>query len=207
VSEFLQQSSVSDWIDAEVHGLDASRKLWERYIDQVVAACDSRLKGNLRRTLTAEDLAQEVFQDFFLGLRSRSFARLRNRDDLIRVLTMLVERITVDHQRRHHSLKRGAGRVAAFSELSTNTTEMLNHEVLQPRLSDKGPADEAALRQLLLSLSPELTDPALQDLVCDRIMGHTLEEIAERNELSQRTVMRKLGIFFEKLRARDQQSR
>ncbi|MFM8286832.1 MAG: ECF-type sigma factor [Planctomycetaceae bacterium] len=207
MSEFLQQSSVTDWIDAEVHGLDASRKLWERYIDQVITACDSRLKGNLRRTLTAEDLAQEVFQDFFLGLRSRSFARLRNRDDLIKLLSILVERITVDHQRRHHALKRGGGRVAVFTDLSTATTEKLEKEVLQWGLSDVGPTDETGLRQLLLSLSPELTDPTLQDLVCDRIMGHTLEEIAERNQLSQRSVIRKLGNFFEKLRRRDQQPR
>ncbi len=65
--EFHSQSSVTDWVLAEACGLDASRKLWERYITDVIRACEARLSRNQKRSISADDLAQEVFHDFFVG--------------------------------------------------------------------------------------------------------------------------------------------
>lgn len=196
------QSSVTDWILAESRGLDASRQLWERYIADVVRACEMRLTRNQRRSLSGEDLAQEVFQDFFLGLRTHSFSRLRNRRDVQQILGMLVERTAIDCRRRHQSAKAGAGRVQAFSELALGEPDGLSSLLKNPAALLEDPASETELRQLLQALVPDMTDPQLQNIVCDRIMGCTIEEIAERNHLSEHTVQRKLRLLIRRLKSR-----
>ena len=195
-------SSVTEWVLAERRGLDASRKLWKRYIADVVRACESRLTRNQRRSHSGEDLAQEVFHDFFLGLRSHTFARLRNRRDVQQILGMLVERTAIDCRRRHQSAKSGAGRVQVFSELESGESDGLSGLLKNSSVVPEDPRDEAELRQLLQALVPDLTDPKLQNIVCDRIMGCTIEEIAERNHLSEHTVQRKLRLLIRRLQSR-----
>ena len=63
---------------------------------------------------------------------------------------------------------------------------------------------EAELRQLLLTLVPDLTDPEMQDIACDRIMGFSIEEIARERSLTEHRVSRKLRFLILKLRARTQ---
>lgn len=202
MSDCSHHSSVTEWVLAETRGLDASRKLWERYIADVVRACESRLTRNQRRSLSGEDLAQEVFHDFFLGLRTHSFSRLRNRRDVQQILGMLVERTAIDCRRRHQSAKAGAGRVQAFSELASGEPDGLSSLLKNPTALLEDPAGETELRQLLQALVPDMTDPQLQNIVCDRIMGCTIEEIAERNHLSEHTVQRKLRLLIRRLKSR-----
>ncbi len=200
----IEQSSVTDWVLAEANGFDASRQLWERYVSEVVQACHARLTPNQRRTISAEDLAQEVFRDFFLGLRSNGFKRLRNRDDVRQILAMLVERISIDQWRRHDAARAGSGQVRTFSELESSTANdsgrAFDNLVARPAY----PKDEAELRQLLMTLVPDLDDPELQDIACDRIMGLSIEEIARERSLTEHRVSRKLRFLILKLRARTQ---
>lgn len=202
MSDSNHRSSVTDWVLAESRGLDASQQLWQRYIVDVVRACEARLTRNQRRSLSGEDLAQEVFHDFFVGLRSHAFSRLRDRRDVQQILTMLVERTAIDCRRRHQSVKAGGGRVQAFSELDTSEHDGLAHSLTTRPILLEVPSDEAELRRLLQTLVPDLTDPRLQNIVCDRIMGCTLEEIAQRNQLSEHTVGRKLRLLIRRLQSR-----
>lgn len=195
----VQHGSVTEWVSLEKAGIDASRKLWGRYVDEVVRACAARIPPALRRTVAAEDLAQEVFKDFFLGIRRGAFPRLENRADVRQILGMLAERIAIDHRRHHLSLKAGGGKVMAFAQLEPAAPGM---SVGDARSPSQGPADEADLRALLISLVPDLTDPLLQDLVCDRIMGFSIAETAGRRGISTRSVIRKLQLFIRSLRAR-----
>lgn len=202
MSDSNHRSSVTDWILAESRGLDASRQLWERYVADVVRACEARLSRNQRRSLSGEDLAQEVFYDFFLGLRTHAFSRLRNRGDVQQILAMLVKRTVIDCGRRHQAVKAGGGRVQAFSELEPPDHDGLAHLLTRPSHPLDESTNEAELRQLLRTLIPDVADHQLQDIVCDRIMGCTLEEIAQRNQLCEYTVGRKLRLLIRRLQAR-----
>lgn len=207
MSDSNHRSSVTDWVLAESRGLDASRKLWERYTADVIRACEARLSRNQKRSISAEDLAQEVFHDFFLGLRAHSFTRLKDRRDVHQILVMLINRISIDHRRRHEAVKAGSGRVVAFADLdSSHSTPMPAWPDTIPA-SPSAPADEAELRRLLLSLFPSLTDPRLQDLVCDRIMGCTIGEIASNQGMTEHQVSRKLQLLIRQLRSRFQSAR
>jgi RNA polymerase sigma factor (sigma-70 family) len=199
-----QQSSVTEWVLAETQGFDASRKLWERYLSEVVRACEARLTPNQRRSISAEDLAQEVFRDFFLGLRSQGFKRLRDREDVRQILAMLVERISIDQWRRHAAVHAGSGEVRLFSELESACAIESGHSFDNLVARPTAPSDEAELRQLLLTLVPDLTDPEMQDIACDRIMGFSIEEIARERSLTEHRVSRKLRFLILKLRASTQ---
>jgi len=198
------QSSVTDWILAERRGLDASRQLWERYIADVVRACELRLTRNQRRSLSGEDLAQEVFHDFFVGLRSHRFTRLRDRGDVRTILTMLVDRTVIDYQRRHSSAKAGAGKVWAFSELEGAIPPQVPPPLESVAAPLEAPTNDQEVRRLLLALVPDLTDPQLQDLVCDRIKGYTVDEIARNNNVSEHAVYRKLRLVIRRMQSRIQ---
>lgn len=194
--------SVTEWIALEKAGVDASRKLWERYVDDVVAACQSRLSPNQRRSVGGADLAQEVFRDFFVGLRGGVFPRLRDRRDVRQILAMLAARTAIDHRRRHRAQKAGSGRVIAFAEIGPATPGPRVRITFDCPDRDRAPGDEAEVRSRLLSLAPEFAEPAIQDLACDRIMGFTIGEIAARNGMSPRTVIRKLQLLVRRLEAR-----
>lgn len=195
------QSSVTHWVEAEKAGRDASQKLWDRYVDDVVRACEARLPPSLRRSVSGDDLAQEVFGDFFLGLRSHAFPRLNNRRDVKQILLMLAERVTIDHRRRHGAQKAGGGRVVSFTEIARPTGDDAP-AAADPAARPESPADEADVRRLLVAFSPDLADPLLQDLVCDRMMGFTVEETAARHGISGRSVIRKLQLLIRRLEAR-----
>lgn len=194
--------SVTAWIAVEKAGGDASREIWERYLDRVIAACQSRLSPNQRRTVSGADLAQEVFRDFFIGLRAGTFPKLRDRRDVQQILDMLAARTAIDHRRRHAALKAGAGRVIAFAEIEPATPGARVRTAFDCPDRAHAPGDEAEVRWRLESLAPELAEPVLQDLACDRIMGFTIGEIATRNGLSPRTVIRKLQLLIRRLEAR-----
>lgn len=194
--------SVTEWIAVEKAGGDASREIWERYIDHVVAACEARLTANQRRAVSGADLAQEVFRDFFIGLRAGAFPKLCDRGDVRQILDMLAARTAIDHRRRHVALKAGAGRVIAFADIEPATPGARVRTAFDCPDRDHAPGDEAEVRRRLESLAPELSEPTLQDLACDRIMGFTIGEIAARNGLSPRTVIRKLQLLVRRLEAR-----
>lgn len=181
--------SVTEWVNVQKAGGDASRELWERYIDEVVRACDARLTPNERRAASGGDLAQEVFRDFFAGIREGVFPRLENRRDVVQILRMLAARAAIDHRRHHRAQKAGGGRVLAFAELDPEASGMAACDV---PARPAAPADEEELRAVLQEVAPHVADPLLQNLVCDRIMGYTNEEIALRRGVSRRTVVRRL---------------
>lgn len=196
------ESSVSDWVEAEKGGRDAARKLWERYVADVVQACEARLTASQRRCLSGEDIAQEVFHDFFIGIRSRAFPRLNDRNDVRQILEMLVERTCIDHHRRHSARKAGGGKVLAFTDVDPPPPGTNGMAIDDVPARQAMPIDEAGLRRALAALVPDLTDPLLQDLVSDRIMGFTAEEIAERQGISIRSVYRKLRVVIRTLQSR-----
>lgn len=188
-----EHGSVTEWVNLHKAGGDASRQLWQRYVDDVVRACGLRISANQRRTIAAEDMAQEVFHDFFVGIRRGAFPRLENRNDVRQILCMLVERIAIDHARHHRAGKSGGGTVVAFAQLDAAVAgATVGLAVAKP----SGPTTEQELRDLLVALVPGLTDVFLQDLVCDRIMGFTIAEIAGRRGISVRSVIRKLQAFI-----------
>lgn len=88
-----------------------------------------------------------------------------------------------------HVQKAGGDKVLAFAQLDPRSSGSGVREPVAPRPS---PADEAELRATLQEVAPHVTDELPQNLVCDRIMGYTIEEMAPRQGIARRTVLRRL---------------
>jgi RNA polymerase sigma-70 factor (ECF subfamily) len=86
------------------HGdADAARKLFERYVDRLVALARRRLSQSMASRVDPEDIVQSVFRTFFGRLEEGRF-QLEQKDDLCKLLV----RITV-----HKTLRQVAYQTAA----------------------------------------------------------------------------------------------
>ncbi len=188
--------SVSDWIvSLKRNTATASTNIWHRYVDQLVREADRRLKSMPRRSLDADDIAQEAFAAFFRGVAENRFSKLDDRADLWSLLVMLAERRAMDHMRREFSHGRGENRVRGDSvmEPGGNHTGSVGFDNLEgPPVT---PESAEALLTLIQRSFPELADEELQRIALDRASNYSVAEIAQRHRLSQRTTERKLELI------------
>jgi DNA-directed RNA polymerase specialized sigma24 family protein len=137
-------------------------------------------------------VALSVFDTFCRGLENGRFPRLKDRDDLWRVLVMLTARKAlrqVQHERRQ---KRGKGKVVTEADLPP------------------GPEGEAAALDCIIGREPSpefaaqvaeecgrllhmLGDERLRRIARWRMEGHTNREIAAKLGCLERTVERKMA--------------
>ena len=198
--EFSQSSasSVTEWL----HGLkagsvEASGKIWLRYVEQLVRVAEQRLKNLPRRSLDGDDIAQEAFTGFFRGVRENSFLKLDDRCDLWQLLITLADRRATDALRRELAERRGEGQVRGDSVVSQDgdcsaVSEAGFDNIAGPPVT---PDSADALILVIQRSFPELSDTELQEIALDRVSGYSTEEIAGRRGVALRTVERKLAII------------
>jgi len=191
-------SSVTEWL----HGLkagrvDASGKIWLRYVEQLIRVAEQRLKHLPRRMIEGDDIAQEAFAGFFRGVRENSFVKLDDRCDLWQLLITLADRRATDALRRELAERRGEGRVRGDSVVSqdgdTSGAGRAGFDNIAGPPVTPDCAD--ALIRVIQRSFPELADTELQEIALDRISGYSTEEIAKRRGVALRTVERKLAII------------
>jgi DNA-directed RNA polymerase specialized sigma24 family protein len=197
------QSSVTDWIAGLKRGADdASRKIWHRYVEQLVREADRRLKIMPRRVAAGDDIAQEAFAAFFRGVESNRFLRLEDRHDLWQVLIMLADRRAKDHIRRQLGPQRGAGQVRGDSVLEPPADRSVSGAagfdiIAAPPVT---PESAEALIRLIQRSFPELADEQLQRIALDRVANYSVQEIARRHGIGLRTAERKLELICQILK-------
>jgi DNA-directed RNA polymerase specialized sigma24 family protein len=203
-----EASSVTEWLDGLKTGnTDASQKLWERYIGQVVHIAHRRLGGRPRRASDEQDIAQEVFATFYRCAEEGRFARLDDRNDLWQVLVMLTDRKAKQHLRGELADKRGAGDVRGESALHgswlSNTTAGAggfgNVAGIEPT-----PDSVDKITGLLECSLQHLPSEELRTLMVDKLMGYSDREIATQRNMSLRSVERKLQIIRQFLLREDE---
>jgi RNA polymerase sigma factor (sigma-70 family) len=191
-------SSVTDWIGSLKRGSEeASLKIWQRYVAQLVQSAEWRLKSMPRRTADGDDIAQEAFAAFFRGVEMQRFPKLEDRHDLWQVLIMLADRRAKDHMRKHLAPQRGQGLVRGDSvmepsaDLSGSAAAGFENVAAPPVT----PESVEALIWLIQRSFPELADEQLQKIALDRAANYSVAEIAQRYGISKRTVERKLELI------------
>lgn len=191
--------SVTEWLNVIKSGdADASQKLWERYVGQVVRIAHRRLGGRPRRAADEHDIAQEVFASFFRCAEEGRFARLDDRNDFWQVLVLLTDRKAKELLRRELADKRGAGDVrgesALYGNLGGDRTAsaggLSNVAALEPT-----PESVDSIIGLLERSMLHVPSEDLRPLLLDKLMGYSDREIATRREISLRSVERKLQII------------
>jgi DNA-directed RNA polymerase specialized sigma24 family protein len=137
-----------------------------------------------------EDVALSAFNSFLRGVEAGRFPQLADRDDLWRLLLVITERkaiYVIAHERR---VKRGGGKVChagaveGESSGSPGLDGVVGHE---PTPDQAAQIAEECGRLLAL-----LDDETLRRVALAKMEGSTNREIAERLDLSEPTIERKL---------------
>ncbi len=175
----------------------AVRGIWSRYFPRLIALARATLNGRPRRVSDEEDAAISAFASFWERADKGEFAKLTNRKSLWALLAVLTIRKALKQARDESRQKRGGGNVVTESDI-THWME--------------GQRPTSPLTEAAASLSPEefdfqasdlikgLPSPQLRSIAILRMMDHTVMEIANKMELSDGQVRRKLRVIRTLLR-------
>lgn len=197
------EASVTAWIrDLKHADDDAARKLWDRYFERLVRMAERKLGDASRRVADGEDVALSVFQTLCAGAAAGQFQQLTHRDDLWKLLVAITSMKAVDQIRRQTSQKRGSGEVRGDSIVMG-----------QGPGGDAGGDGPAGFEQFIaqeptpeyLALLNEehqrllglLRDDTQRQIAELRMQGYANQEIADKLNLSIRSVERKLNLIRE----------
>jgi DNA-directed RNA polymerase specialized sigma24 family protein len=187
--------SVSCWLNAlknDTSWEEPTRKIWERYFEQLLTVAGRRLTPARRGCADEEDVVLEAFDSFFRGVRAGRFSRLENRHDLWHILGVLTARKAVNAAKKEQRLKRGGGK-ARVGHNPHDSRDMM--EAAVPASPELSPDLAAIATEEVQRLLRDLGDDQLRDVAVWRMEGYTNAEIAERIGRKERTVERKLKII------------
>jgi len=170
----------------------AERVLCDRYFERLSDLAGLRLSATAVRHADGEDVANDAFHRFFEAARRQGFDKLKNRDDLWKILCSIATRIVVDEIRSELAQKRGGGQVRREADLARNDGEQAFRldEVadLQPE-----PDMVVALADDVAAFLDRLGDDDLRMILELRSIGCSEKEIAKKTGLSLRSVQRRFS--------------
>ena len=181
----MTTDSITRWFDALKHSdEEAARKLWDRYVQRLIAAARKRLGAAPRRMADEEDVAISVFDTLCRGAARGRFPKLTDREDLWKLLLVLTRQKAVDQIRHNVRQKRGGGLVRGDSIFGDETSA--------------GGFDQFLASDPTPEFLKKLRDDTLRQVALGRMAGESNDEIAEMLGISTRAVERKFQMIRKK---------
>lgn len=187
----MSSHSVSILLEAMKDGdEDARNKIAQRYFEKVAAIAEKKVR--LCRTTGGEDVAAEVFAQFFKTLSTKGYSELNDRNNLWAILSTMMEGHSKNAIRHSLAEKRDARRTQ--SQDNDSSPGFDNYGSIDPSESD--------VDELLETLEKALGQlaPGIREIATLRMQGHSIAEIAEKMDSSKATVERRLKIARERWR-------
>ena len=191
------EGSVTGWIGDLKNGEpDAAGRLWQRDFAGLVRLARKKLEASPRAAAVEdeEDAALSAFHSLCAGAAAGRFDRLKDRDDLWRLLVVITMRKVCDQIRRQHKLKRGGGRVvaeAALAGLDPDSPGGFDQFIGREPV----PEFAAMLAEEFQARLDSLPDESLRQVALWKLEGYSSDEIADRLGCVSRTVNRKLDLI------------
>jgi DNA-directed RNA polymerase specialized sigma24 family protein len=193
-SESSSRGSITQWIEElRNHDSDATRKIWNRFVERLVRVANRKLRNSNCRITDGEMVAADAFHDFF-ERSPAEFAKLVNRNDLWQILVVITERRAIDAIRKESSQRRGGGKIiqeVAFGGVVEGRLEGVSSLV--------GPANPPDIELMLIEAFDErlasLDSDLMRQIAIDKMHGMKNIEIAESRSISLRSVERKLAMI------------
>jgi DNA-directed RNA polymerase specialized sigma24 family protein len=182
--------SVSDWLEQLQAGdHSAAQKLWQRYFHRLVQVARAKLRETPLRAADEEDVALSAFDSFCRAAERGQFPRLRDRDDLWRLLLTITSRKASRRLRDEGRQKRGGrnGDPADADRPPVDFDQILGQE--------PSPDFAAQVAEEYQRLLDGLKDAQLRSIALWKMEGFTAQEIATRLSCSIRTVERRLQLI------------
>jgi len=153
-----------------------------------------KLGGTARRAADEEDIALEAFRVLCHGATEGRFEQLADRDDLWRLMVAITAKEAVTQMRREGRLKRGGGQVRGES-IFGGAGNVIPQGFDQILVAQPTPEFLVMLKEQHDRLLGGLRDHKVRQVAIHRMEGYSNEEIAERLEISLRSVERKLKLI------------
>ena len=153
----------------------------------------SRLAGSPQQVADAEDVVIVAFEKFLRYAKKGRFPQLDDRFDLWQVLLLVTDQVAIDQRRKTSAARRGAF-VTRSLELAGGRDNESGAD-WQPAAPEPTPEFIVAASEQCRRLLGLLNDSELQRVALAKVHGSTNDEIAEQEQLSLRSVERKLNII------------
>ncbi|MFT4559593.1 MAG: RNA polymerase sigma factor (sigma-70 family) [Planctomycetaceae bacterium] len=171
----------------------AAQELWDKYSERIVEVARRSLKDSSRRVQDEEDVAVIAFKSLLAGITGGRFPELDHRDQLWRLLMVITTRKAAAAIEKDHRQKRGGGDVRGDSAVMVSENE---GSVLGgfDGLASENPAPDiaAVMADQTQQLLASLPDETAQKVAALKIEGFTHQEIADKLDITTRTVERRL---------------
>lgn len=182
--------SVSQWLDPLQEGEQAAvEALWQRYFPRLVGLARHRLGEVPRHAADEEDVALSAFDSFCRRAEIGQFPQLQDREGLWRLLVAITVAKATNLIRHENALKRGGGK-RRLEETQGEQELPLIEEVVSREPTPEFAAEVAEQCRRLMQV---LGDKTLERIAVLRMEGYAVLEIAERMQLSERSVERKIA--------------
>ena len=176
----------SSWIRTIVDLEDGYEEVvFQQYARRLIGLARTRLPDNLQRRVDADDIVQSVFRSFFRRNQEGQFA-FDDSFDVWHLLAAITYRKVLNSIKHHYRDKRNPGReVHGGGEDSMATG---------PPIADRtpGPEDLNVVVDYLNWILAQLPED-YQGILQMRMEGFSIAEIAEKVDVSERTVKRVLA--------------
>jgi RNA polymerase sigma factor (sigma-70 family) len=188
-----EDDPVTRWIEGLKAGDEAAvADLWNRYFERLVRLARQKLGSTPRRVADEEDVAVSVFRCLCTGAQHGRLAEISDRGDLWRVLVTMTMRKTIDQQRRLAGKKRGAGHVRGESVFLRKSGDEGTPGIQQFGDDLPTPLMLTIIEEEGQRLLAALEDPKLRQIALWKLESYTNDEIADKLQLTTRSVERKL---------------
>lgn len=187
--------SVTKWIDALQTGAESPiSDVWIRYYARLAELAKAHIANHPSKAVDGEDVASHVLFTVCRRVATGKYPDLKNRNDLWNLLFKITQRKIAGEKRNGLRQKRGSGKVL----LATDANRFLADSGNPPVAAiSKEPNIESAieLRDLYRHLIDLLPADKFQQIARMKLEEQTTEEIADRLNISPRTVERKVAII------------
>jgi RNA polymerase sigma factor (sigma-70 family) len=190
VTRCIQQLKAGD--------VDAFEKIWEHYFEELLEVARGVMRQRKRWSIIDEDdIVQNALLSVCQGLpKNKSFEKVNSRESLWPILVAITKFKVADNFRRENAAKRGAGRVVSEANLERNADNSSGIGLAQ-LVADESPKpqDIVEMSEQLSVLLGLLPREDLKQIARFHLEGWKNNEIAEKLEMSTRSVERKLALI------------
>jgi RNA polymerase sigma factor (sigma-70 family) len=189
----VDDDEVTLWLERLATGDEvAARRIWSRYIQQMLSFARKRLAAANRRVADEEDLAVSAFHSLCQRVERGQFRDLKDRKSLWKLLTTIIARKATAEMRRNFSQKRGAGKVSGesvFFHVGASRTAIGLDNIAG---AEPTPEFAAAMIEQCSRLLSCLSDDCRQ-ITLYKLDGFSNDQIAEKLNMAPRSIERKLA--------------
>lgn len=188
----VDESSIGPWLRGLKDGeAEAIEQVWAEFFQKLVRAIKFRLKQLPRISRDGEDMAASVLFSLWNGCQEGRFDNVHNRNQLWWTLLRLSKQKCINQVRKDRALMRGGDVRVVSLHHPVNEREL--YELLLADADD--PQYLTILEdqcQYCLSL---LKDETQRKIALLTVEGNSITEIAEKLDISESSVRRKLKII------------